>query len=90
MSLSSVSAICYAPHRRGLTHCGLVMPYDIVELGQLWFKKWLVAWLVPIHHLNQCWLIISCALRNKFLWNIIQNVMIFIQENALKNVSQLV
>ena len=26
-----------------LTHCGLLMPYDI-ELGQHWFRQWIVAW----------------------------------------------
>ena len=27
-----------------LTHCGLVMPYGGRELGQHWFRQWLVAW----------------------------------------------
>ena len=27
-----------------LTHCGLVMPYGCRDLGQHWFRKWLVAW----------------------------------------------
>ena len=27
-----------------LTHCGLVTPYDDRDLGQHWFRKWLVAW----------------------------------------------
>ena len=27
-----------------LTHCGLIMSYGIRELGQQWFRKWLVAW----------------------------------------------
>ena len=27
-----------------LTHCGLVMPYDVWELVQLWLRQWFVAW----------------------------------------------
>ena len=27
-----------------LTHCGLVMPYGVTELGQHWLRWWLVAW----------------------------------------------
>ena len=27
-----------------LTLCGLVMPYDDIDLGQHWFRQWLVAW----------------------------------------------
>ena len=27
-----------------LTHCGLVMPYGSRDLGQHWFRLWLVAW----------------------------------------------
>ena len=26
------------------THCGLVMPYDVIILGQHWFCWWLVVW----------------------------------------------
>ena len=28
----------------GLIHCGLVMPYSTINLGQCWFSQWLVAW----------------------------------------------
>ena len=27
-----------------LTHCGLVTPYGGRDLGQYWFRQWLVAW----------------------------------------------
>ena len=27
-----------------LTHCGLVMPYGDIDLGQHWLRHWLVAW----------------------------------------------
>ena len=27
-----------------LTHCGLVKPYGNLDLGQHWFRQWLVAW----------------------------------------------
>ena len=26
-----------------LTHCGLVIPYGNIDLGQHWLRKWLVA-----------------------------------------------
>ena len=29
---------------RSFTHCGLVTPYDDMELGQHWLRYWLVAW----------------------------------------------
>ena len=29
---------------QGLTHCGLVTPYGGMDLGQHWFREWLVAW----------------------------------------------
>ena len=27
-----------------LAHCGLVMPYGNIDLGQPWLRQWLVAW----------------------------------------------
>ena len=33
-------SLCHRP----LTHCGIVKPYNDIELGQHWFRYWLVAW----------------------------------------------
>ena len=38
-----------------LTHCGLVIPYGDVDLGQHWLSKWLVAWPHPTITWSQCW-----------------------------------
>ena len=32
---------------------------DHVDVGQHWFRQWLVTW--PSHYLNLCWLIIKCV-----------------------------
>ena len=40
----------------------------------------------PSHYLNQCWNIVNWTLGNKIQWNLIQNLYIFIQENAFENV----
>ena len=41
-----------------------------------------VAYSVPSHYLNQCWVIVNWTLRNNFQWNFNQNTYIFIHENA--------
>ena len=40
----------------------------------------------PSHYLNQCSLIVNWTPRNKLQWNLNQNPIIFIQENAFENV----
>ena len=42
--------------------------------------------LVPSHYLNQCCNIVDCTIENKFRWDLIRNLYIFIQENAFENV----
>ena len=37
-----------------LTHLPLVLHICVGELGQHWFRLWLVAWTAPSHYLNQC------------------------------------
>ena len=37
-------SVIHDPHAPHLTHCGLVMPYVNLELGQYWLRWWLVAW----------------------------------------------
>ena len=41
---------------------------------------------MPSHYLNQCWNVVNLTLKNKFWWNINQNLHIFIHENAFENV----
>ena len=54
----------------------------VTELGQHWFRLWLGTYSVPSHNLNQCWVIVNWALRNKLQWNFNQNTKLFIHENA--------
>ena len=68
-----------------LTHSNLVMSNDIVDLGQHWFR--FLAYRLfgtkpltePSNHMR------IYHLRNTFQWNFIQNLDIFIQENAFEN-----
>ena len=53
------------------------------EQAQCWLN------LAPSHYLNQCWVIVNWNLRYKIQWNINRNLNIFIQENALENVSKI-
>ena len=68
-----------------LTHCGLLIPYAIIELCRLWFR-WFVAWSVPSHYLNQCWFIINWTVRNQLQHNLNPNT-IFLGENNLRMTS---
>ena len=68
-----------------LTH--LLVPHICVGgYGQHWFRQWLVAYSVPSHYLNQCWVIINWTLRNKLQLNFDQNKKLFIHENASENI----
>ena len=49
------------PH---LTHCSLVTPCGITDLGQHLFRWWFVTCSAPSHYLNQCWLTVSMTLTN--------------------------
>ena len=55
-------------------------------LGLNVLRKWHVVCSVASHYLNQCWIIVNWALRNKLQWNLNRNSYIFIQENAFENV----
>ena len=68
-----------------LTHCDLVVPSGITDLGQYWFMQYLVACLAPSHHLNQRWIIFDWTLERKPQWNFNQNTLFF-QVNAFDNV----
>ena len=41
---------------------------------------------VPSHYLNQGWVIVNLALRNKLQWSFNQNTKLFIHENASENI----
>ena len=56
----------------------------VSELGQHWFRLWLVAFSAPSHCLNLCWLIVNCTNGNKIRWNSNRNSVIFIGENAFE------
>ena len=53
-------------------------------LGQIFNS--VVAWSAPSHYLNQCWNIANWTLEDKLQWNLNENSIIFIQENAIENV----
>ena len=48
-----------------------------------------VACLVPSHHLNQCWPIVSWTPGDMLQWNLKRNIKLFIDENAFENVCQI-
>ena len=48
---------------RILTHCGLMMPYGNMDLGQHWLSFVMACCLMALsHNLNQCWYIIDRVL----------------------------
>ena len=55
-----------------------------------WFRKCLLAYSVPINHLNQYWFIDNWTIRNTFQWNSNQNKNIFIVENDPEDVNHFV
>ena len=57
--------------------CALPGKYDINKtLGPIFTKS----------YLNQCWIIVNWALRNKLQWNFNQNRKVFIHKNASENI----
>ena len=58
----------------------------VSELGQHWFRQWLVVYSAPSHYLNQCWITVDWNLRNKLQWNFNQNTKLIIHENASGNI----
>ena len=46
----------------GWNHCGLVVPYDNIKLGQHWITSMACCLMAPNHYLHLCWLIISKVL----------------------------
>ena len=57
-----------------------IMPHICVgESGPHWFQWRHVAYSAPSHYLNQSWVIVNRALRNKLQWNLNQNGGHFVQ-----------
>ena len=46
--------------------CTLAPHICVRELGQHWFREWLVAWSAPSHYLNRWWLIVNWPLGTNF------------------------
>ena len=44
------------------------------------FRRWLVTWPAPSHHLNWCWNIVNWIQKNRLPWNLKRNSCIFIKE----------
>ena len=59
----------------------------VSELGQCWFRWWLVACSVPSHHLHQPYLIVNWTPGNKLQWNSNRSTKRFIDENVFENVA---
>ena len=57
----------------GWNHIPLMPHICVSESGQPWFRLWFVAYSVPSHYLNQCWVIVNWTFRNKLHWNFYQN-----------------
>ena len=70
---------------RFLTHLPLVPHICVNGWGHHWSRYWLVACSAPSHYINQCWFIVNWTPENKFQWNVNQDSIIFIQENAFEN-----
>ena len=69
-----------------LTHLPLVPHIRVSESGQHRFRWWFVAYSAPYHYLNQCWIIVNWAPRNKLQLTFNQNSKHVIQENAYENI----
>ena len=58
----------------------------VTQPGHHWFRQWLGTEQAPSHYLNQCWIIVDWALRNKLQWNSKQNTKLLIHKNASENI----
>ena len=54
------SSMCYIPHlSKWLAQWNLVMHICVCGLDHQRFRLWLVPWLVPCHHQDQCWILVN-------------------------------
>ena len=72
MAMEVSAALRYCTH---LTHCGQVTPY---RFGSTLAQAMVYCLTVPIHYLNQCWLLV-----NEVLWHSVEN---YIAIGALTNI----
>ena len=72
--------------RRKLTLLLWDKAVNLFPASQHWIRKWLVACSAPNHYLNQCWVFVSCTLRNKLQWNFNQNTKPLNDEYASQNI----
>ena len=72
------------------THWGQVTLIWVSKIILTGSDNGLVTWSAQSHYLNQCWNIVNWTLRNKFEWNCNWNSNLFIHENALENICQMV
>ena len=86
-NMESIRVSFYHNEAYGFSSSPLVPHICLWELGQHWFRWWLVAWSVPSHYLNQCWNIVNWTLRSKLQWNSNQNTNFFLHEIAFENVA---
>ena len=69
-----------------LNHLPLVAHICVYELGQHWFRSWLVAYSAPSCYLIQWWVFVKWTLRNKFQWNFNQNTNLLVYDVVPENV----
>ena len=86
--LQTHNAAAHFHHTDLLTHCPLMMPYDIRELGQYWYRQWLIASSAPSHYLDQCWLLVNWILSSQLQRNLIHIANIFfVFENVISKLA---
>ena len=68
------------------THLPLVPHICVSESGKHWFRQWLVAYSVPNHYPNKCWIIVNWTVSNQLRWNFNQNPNLFFHENASETI----
>ena len=68
-------------HRSRLTHL------DFSKQRRHWFRQRLASWSATSYYLNQCWHIVNWTLGNTSLWNLNQNIVIFIEKIIFKTSS---
>ena len=82
-----MSDCCLTIHNRSTpsTHLPLAPHICVRELGQHWFRKWLVTCSAPSHYLDQWWLVVNLTHRKKIQWNLNQNIQFLIHANIFEN-----
>ena len=69
-----------------LIHLPIMSHICLSESGQHWFRQGIVAYSVPSHYLNQCWVMVYWTLLNKIQWHFSQKYNFFNHENAYEDI----